>query len=301
MILSAIRSSIRICILFILIQGLNYTQLVRKYTPQPNPYARFGGQFRQAAFCIQLLLLLNFILLLVGDIFKREKLKKFSGLLFTNLTRPICLVYSAFVWINLLVLNPIILWTSSDRWCPRWYGQTIYSLPAISVLFESFISSHETHGYWKPVRYSIYAYLTFGLWHLSLWFLDDRLPNKLFDQSALKQFLFALSIFILILSWVGIGYLIDWVLFDLPSDNEIQPKIDENRMATKCNEIKSPEVSPSFETSESENTSDGNNSNEDEVGSDGNSDVEDSSDVQIECISSNNSSKPASSETKKDD
>lgn len=85
-------------------------------------------------------------------------------LLFTNLTRPICLVYSTFVWINtLLVLNPIIHWTSSDRWCPRWYGQTIYSLPAISVLFESFISSHETHGYWKPVRYSILSYLTFGL------------------------------------------------------------------------------------------------------------------------------------------
>ena len=85
-------------------------------------------------------------------------------LLFTNLTRPICLVYSTFVWINtLLVLNPIIHWTSSDRWCPRWYGQTIYSLPAISVLFESFISSHETHGYWKPVRYSLLSYLTFGL------------------------------------------------------------------------------------------------------------------------------------------
>jgi len=134
-------------------------------------------------------------------------------------------------------------------------------------------------------------------WHLSLWFLDDRLPNKLFDQSALKQFLFALSIFVLIFSWVGIGYLIDWVLFDLPSDNEIQPKIDQNRMATKFEEMKTP--SPSFETSESENTLDGNNSNEDEVGSDGNSD--DSSDVNMECISSNNSSKPASSETKKDD
>ena len=136
-------------------------------------------------------------------------------------------------------------------------------------------------------------------WHLSLWFLDDRLPNKLFDPSALKQFLFALSIFVLILSWVGIGYLIDWVLFDLPSDNEIQTKIDQNRMATKCEEMKTP--SPSFETSESENTSDGNNSNEDEVGSDGNSDFNDSSDVKMECISSNNSSKPASSETKKDD
>ena len=139
-------------------------------------------------------------------------------------------------------------------------------------------------------------------WHLSLWFLDDRLPNKLFDQSALKQCLFALSIFLLILSWVGIGYLIDWVLFDLPSDNEIQTKIDQNRMATKCEEMKTPEVSPSsFETSESENTSDGNNSNEDEVGSDSNSDFNDSSDVKMECISSNNSSKPASSETKKDD
>ena len=101
----------------------------------------------------------------------------------------------------------------------------------------------------------------------------------------------------LILSWVGIGYLIDWVLFDLPSDNEIQTKIDQNRMATKCEEMKT----PSFETSESENTSDGNNSNEDEVGSDGNSDFNDSSDVKMECISSNNSSKPASSETKKDD
>jgi len=300
MILSAIRSSIRICILFILIQGLNYTQLVRKYTPQPNPYARFGGQFRQAAFCIQLLLLVNFILLCAEEFLKREKLKKLSGLLFVNLTRPICLVYSSFVWINtLLVLNPIIHWTSSDRWCPRWYGHTIYSLPAISVLLESFISSHETHGYWKPVRYSIYSYVTFGLWHISLWFLDDRLPNKLFDQSALKQFLFALSIFLLILSWVGIGYLIDWVLFDLPSDNEMQPKIDQNRMATKCEEVQpelKPEISPSFESSESENTSDGNNSNE----SDGNSDVDDSSD-KIECISSNNSSNPASSETKKDD
>ena len=85
-------------------------------------------------------------------------------LLFVSLTRPICLVYSSFVWINtLLVLNPIIHWTSSDRWCPRWYGHTIYSLPAISVLLESFISSHETHGYWKPVRYSIYSYFTFGL------------------------------------------------------------------------------------------------------------------------------------------
>ena len=139
-------------------------------------------------------------------------------------------------------------------------------------------------------------------WHISLWFLDDRLPNKLFDQSSLKQFLFALSIFLLILSWVGIGYLIDWVLFDLPSDNEMQPKIDENRMATKCEEVKpelKPEILPSYETSESDgllDTSDGNNSNV----SDGNSDVDDSSD-KIECISSNNSSNPASLETKKDD
>ena len=152
---------------------------------------------------------------------------------------------------------------------------------------------------WDETKIFESALIYIFRWHLSLWFLDDRLPNKLFDQSALKQFLFALSIFVLILSWVGIGYLIDWVLFDLPSDNEIQTKIDQNRMATKCEEMKTP--SPSFETSESENTSDGNNSNEDEVGSDGNSDFNDSSDVKMECISSNNSSKPASSETKKDD
>ena len=92
------------------------------------------------------------------------------------------------------------------------------------------------------------------------------------------------------------------MLFDLPSDNEIQPKIDQNRMATKCEEVKpelKPEILPSYETSESDgllDTSDGNNSNV----SDGNSDVDDSSD-KIECISSNNSSNPASLETKKDD
>ena len=144
--------------------------------------------------------------------------------------------------------------------------------------------------------------ITIFSWHLSLWFLDDRLPNKLFDQSALKQFIFALSIFLLILSWVGIGYLIDWVLFDLPSDNEIQPMIDQNRTATKYEEVKSEIKPPSYDTSESENTSDGNHSNEDdEIELGGNSN--DTSDVNqmIECISSNNSSNPASSETKKDD
>ena len=106
----------------------------------------------------------------------------------------------------------------------------------------------------------------------------------------------------LILSWVGIGYLIDWVLFDLPSDNEIQPMIDQNRTATKYEEVKSEIKPPSYDTSESENTSDGNHSNEDdEIELGGNSN--DTSDVNqmIECISSNNSSNPASSETKKDD
>ena len=142
--------------------------------------------------------------------------------------------------------------------------------------------------------------ITIFSWHISLWFLDDRLPNKLFDQSALKQFIFALSIFLLILSWVGIGYLIDWVLFDLPSDNEIQPMIDQNRTATKYEEVKSEIKSPSYDTSESENTSDGNHSNEDdEIELGGNS--YDSSDVNQMIDSSNNSSNPASSETKKDD
>ena len=119
----------------------------------------------------------------------------------------------------------------------------------------------------------------------------------------MKQFIFALSIFLLILSWVGIGYLIDWVLFDLPSDNEIQPMIDQNRTATKYEEVKSEIKSPSYDTSESENTSDGNHSNEDDEIELGGNSVDDSSDVNqmIECISSNNSSNPASSETKKDD
>lgn len=236
MILKAVRSAIRLSILFVLIQGLNYYRLVLKYTPQPNPYARFGGNTRQAAFCIQLLLILNFILFLIGDIYKKKELKHYTGLLFTNLSRPICLVYSSVVWLNVLVAsNQILIWTASNRRCPKWFGHTIYSLPAIAVLVESFLEPHRTVGYWRPVRDSFISFTLFLTWHLGLWFLDDRLPNRLFDQSSWKQILFVVIICSLTLMWVGIGYLIDWVVFDLPSDNYDREKSAINRRTNHVN------------------------------------------------------------------
>ena len=117
---------------------------------------------------------------------------------------------------------------------------------------------------------------------MGLWFLDDRLPNKLFDQSGLKQFHFVLSISVLILIWVGIGYLIDWVVFDLPSDNETIQTLSSNnkdRIASKVLEdqqsihAKQPEVQSFVNYSESENNSslDGNQSESNTLSDDNNS------------------------------
>ena len=66
---------------------------------------------------------------------------------FVNLIRPLCLVYCTGVWLQYAFGVGLVDWPKSGRWCPRWYGHTLYTFPILAVTIESFIARHQSNGF----------------------------------------------------------------------------------------------------------------------------------------------------------
>lgn len=228
-----IRNVIRLSCLYVSLQGINYTNLVTKYAPQPNQYARFGGNYRQAGFCLLTLLLVNITLLFISDIFpERRKLRHVSGALFTNVTRPICLIYCFMIWSFSLCGSQLLVHWNQSRWSPKWYSHTQYTFPACYVIVESCIQSHASKGYWNAFKLSMSTLFLFIIWQSAILLLENRKPNRVFELKWWKQLLFIGYMVSLEFIFLGIGYFIDWAIFNLPED-EIKETVqtENNRIA----------------------------------------------------------------------
>lgn len=232
MIRKLLRILFRTSIIITCLKAFNYTLLINQYTPQPNPYTRFGWNWRKATYCNLQLLFWNSIILLINDVYNNDRLRYIAGYLFVNIVRPISIVIGIICWFCILIQFPLVTWTNGDRWNPRWYGHTFYTLPLISVFIESFVQSHHTDGFKKALKVALSVQSTFALWHYLLWFNESHSPNKLFIVAWWKQVLTILSILLVTLIAISIGYLIDWGIFDLPLDtNDHESESNSTRLS----------------------------------------------------------------------
>jgi len=225
MIIKSLRLANRIITIFILLQAGAYTRLATRYAPQPNPYTRFGGNYRQGSYCLVTLTCLTFVLLIIGEYC--QQIKKNTERLFVDLIRPLCYVYCVGIWLQYAFGLNLIEWNKSDRWCPRWYAHSMYTYPILAITLESFLSRHESRGFCQVVKKSTLAILAFTIWHYAIWACEGRLPNRLFGLIWWKQLLFWSLSSLLHLTLIAIGYFIDWAVYGEPDDDLIDD-YDEN-------------------------------------------------------------------------
>lgn len=210
----------RICVVLTCLRAFNYTWLINQYTPQPNPYTRFGGNLRKATYSNLIILFVNNLLLLVNDLKQNIRLHRFSGSLFVNIVRPVSIVIGISCWFSILINFPLASWSSGERWTPRWYGHTFYTLPMVAVFLESFLRPHHTDGFVRAFKRSISTQTLFIVFHLALLIAENRNPNLVFVLVWWKQLLTAGGLVLTTLFAVSIGYLIDWAVYGLPEDDE---------------------------------------------------------------------------------
>jgi hypothetical protein len=218
-----IRNFFRLSCLYVSLQGINYTNLVTKYSPQPNQYSRFGGNYRQAGYCLLSLILTNILLLILSETFLKEnnKFRSFSGALFTDVTRPLCFIYTFIIWSFSIFGSRLLVHWNQTRWTPKWYNHSLYTFPLFFAFIESFVQSHSTKGFKNSFNKSISVILLYIIWQGCLMFVEGRDPNRVFGLIWWKQLLFFVLIVAFEFIFVGFGYLIDWALFDLPEINHV--------------------------------------------------------------------------------
>lgn len=231
MIRRLLRILFRISIIITCLKAFNYTLLINQYTPQPNPYTRFGWNWRKATYCnLQLLFWTNF-LFLINEFYVNDRLYRAVGSLFVNVVRPVSIVIGIVCWFSILIKFPLVTWTNGDRWNPRWYGHTFYTLPVVSVIFESILQSHYTEGFKKATKLALSAISAFTLWHYLIWFIEGHSPNKLFLVAWWKQLLTISGIILTSLFGVSIGYLFDWGIYGLPLDTDLGHEAEDDSLS----------------------------------------------------------------------
>jgi len=222
MIVKSLRVLSRLASIFILLQGLSYTRLATRYAPQPNQYTRFGGNWRQASYCLLAATVATLTLELIGPYCQAIRKLQSERAPFVNLIRPLCLVYCTGVWLQYAFGVGLVDWPKSGRWCPRWYGHTLYTFPILAVTIESFIARHQSNGFLQAWCRSSMAIGCFVGWHVLIWACEAprNPPNRLFDLAWWKQVSFWLVFSLVHLTMLAIGYCIDWAVYGEPLDED---------------------------------------------------------------------------------
>jgi len=226
-------------VIFTCLHAFKFTFLITKYTPQPNPYTRFGWNFRKITYCNLQILFWNFLFLLCAQLLKSARLSEIANKLFINLTRPLSITLVIGIWFCFLVDLPLITWISGERWIPRWLGHTYCTFPAFVTFFESFLQSHNSSGFTKAFKTLFKAAILILSWQLFLWLLDGQTPNlpKIFLYVWWKQLLIYLILFLSSQIAISVGYLIDWGMFDEPKEDRMSRKIE--KIEAKNSDIES--------------------------------------------------------------